>query len=206
VVASNGTDEIASSPVKINIQYIVDLDDFENDGFLPRMVSEIPEALTLDEASNGVARFNTKSSTMLLAAADPVQYTTVTVRFLNKDSHEEIRKADTRTYVAGKAVSYTLTYPTVPGYLPETIEKGGLTTAVTGTEYTVSFTADEMNTDQVINVYYAPQQVTYKVYHYKQEIYNDLYESEPFLVEVNKSVKNGQLKKTPPMVEYIYLL
>ena len=180
VRATDGEINLTSDPVKVRVKYNVSPDDL---------------GMTVEYVAPTVAD-NTRQYSLLGAryygevalAADLGDVVSVTIRFVrSSDRNIDVAREDSRTFLVNSAVNFAFDFPAVTGYKVDSVvdANGNETKITTGTtSWNVSFSADQMTENKEILVVYAPQEVTYTVYHYLQEIYSDFYnETTPYRTE-----------------------
>lgn len=180
VSAIDGETKLTSAPVKVRILYNVSPEDLG-------MTAEYVAPTVADNAIR-YSLLGARSYNVAPLAEDLEGVVSVTIRFVRStDRNIDVAREDSRTFISNSAVNFTFDFPSVTGYKVDSIvDANGNETKITDgtTSWNVSFSADQMTENKEILVVYAPQEVTYTVYHYLQEIYSDFYdETTPYRVE-----------------------
>lgn len=106
--------------------------------------------------------------------------------------------ANPRTATLPAGVAYApatpVTVPNIPGYVPQLGESAtDGAAALNGYDLTLSFTAEEMQSDRTVKIVYHPAPVKVVVHHYQQNVDNDNYtlmESEEMTLTTGQTVGN----------------
>lgn len=180
-VACDGDKEYPSEPVTVTIKRA------------PKPLDQSPSVVSAEDEPAAVyaAPMRARSGGMMRSTS--TEQITITVNFIRvraDGTQEQAAYPDIRT-LKSDYEAYTVTLPSVLSYYPSleapSNPYGGVSTnPKENTSLTTYLVDAEYTSDQIINIYYYPKEVTYTVYHYFQNIHNDQYENDkPTLVEKN---------------------